>query len=85
MKLLRRLLLGLGVAAPLLLSGSAYAASNTLTVSGPSTVSADAAAVVISIDADLGSTPIPVLDAYVTFDRLRPIQSMPRVVLTSTK
>lgn len=68
MKLLRRLLLGLGVAAPLLLSGSAYAASNTLTVSGPSTVSADAAAVVISIDADLGSTPIPVLDAYVTFD-----------------
>ena len=68
MRLLKRLLLSVSITAPLVLSGSAYAAPNTLTVSGPSTVSSDAPTVTISIDADLGSTPIPVLDAYVTFD-----------------
>ncbi len=54
--------------APILFSGIAYAAPNTITVSGPNTVSSDAPTIVISIDADLGSTPIPVLDTYVTFD-----------------
>jgi hypothetical protein len=68
MKTIRRILTGIVFATPLLLSASAYAAPNTLVVSGPSTVSADAAAITIAIDADLGSTPIPVLDAYVTFD-----------------
>jgi hypothetical protein len=68
MRTIRRILASIVFAAPLLLSASAYAAPNTLVVSGPSTVSSDAAAIVISIDADLGSTPIPVLDAYVTFD-----------------
>ena len=68
MKTIRRILAGIALAAPLLLSAGAYAAPNTLAVSGPSTVSSDASAIVIAIDADLGSTPIPVLDAYVTFD-----------------
>lgn len=45
-----------------------FAAPNSLSATGPTTVSSDAQSVTVTIESDLGSTPIPVVDAYVTFD-----------------
>ena len=45
-----------------------FAAPNSMTASGPAIVSSDAQSITVSIDSDLGSVPVPVVDAYVTFD-----------------
>lgn len=45
-----------------------FAAPNSISATGPSTVSSDAQSITITIQSDLGSTQIPVVDAYVTYD-----------------
>lgn len=52
----------------LLVSNITYAAANSISVSAPSTVSSSSQTFVATIMADLGTSPIPVVDAYVSYD-----------------